>query len=168
MRLKRRLFLTLGAGWAILAQVQGAFSAVIGSSGAVLYPLTALGPYLDTLIPRDESPSATDLNLDHRFIDHGHRNGRYMRLLRIGCKWLDAEAQRLGGSGFADLDPTSQEAIVTKAAAAPKGSLPHVFFKLTRRNAMRSYYANPETWDSLGYSGPPQPDGYLDHTEAPR
>ncbi|NKB56674.1 MAG: hypothetical protein GKS00_10085 [Alphaproteobacteria bacterium] len=168
MKLGRRLFLGLGAGSAVFAWVRGAAAAVIGPSGASAYPLTAFPHFLDTLIPRDETGSATDFGIDRRIIDKASRSKRYMRLLRSGCQWLDLEARKVGGGGFAGLDPATQEAIVTRAAEARPRSLPRVFFDVARSDAMRAYYANPASWKTLGYKGPPQPEGFMDHAEAPR
>ena len=168
MTLGRRLFLSLGAGSAAFAWARGAAAAVIGPSGANAYPLTALPHLLDTLIPRDETGSATDFGIDRRIVDKASRSRRYMRLLRTGCQWLDLEARKTGAGGFADLDPATQEAIVARAADARARSLPRVLFDVTRQDAMRAYYADPASWKALGYEGPPQPDGFMDHAEAPR
>jgi hypothetical protein len=166
MRFGRRSFVfwTLG----LLLWAREAAAAPIGGRRQQAYPLTALAPYLDILIPRDETGSATDFGVDRTLIDQAGSNKRHMRLLRAGCKWLDFEARKTGSAGFADLDPAAQEEIVAKAADARGRSLPRVFFNVTRRNAFRAYYADPASWRDLGYRGPPQPEGYMDFTEAPR
>ncbi len=166
MRFGRRSFVfwTLG----LLLWAREAAAAPIGGRRQQAYSLTALAPYLDILIPRDETGSATDFGVDRTLIDQAGSNKRHMRLLRAGCKWLDFEARKTGSAGFADLDPAAQEEIVAKAADARGRSLPRVFFNVTRRNAFRAYYADPASWRDLGYRGPPQPEGYMDFTEAPR
>ena len=166
MRIGRRSFgfWTLG----LLLWAREAAAAPIGGGHRQVYPLTALAPYLDTLIPRDETGSATDFGVHRTLVEQAHRNKRYMRLLRGGCKWLDFEARKMNAAGFADLDPISQEAIVAMAAEARDRSLPRVFYNYTREDGFRAYYAQPASWPGLGFRGPPQPDGYRDHAEAPR
>ena len=73
-----------------------------------------------------------------------------------------------GGFGFADLPPDTQEEIVIQASQARRGTLPRVFFEANREYGFRAYYADPASWPSLGYRGPPQPDGFMDHAEAPQ
>lgn len=131
------------------------------------YPLTALGPFLDILIPRDETGSATDFGVHRTLIDHARGTPGYMRLLRAGCKWLDFEARRMGATNYAALDAVSQEAVLVKATKASGGTLPRKFFEINRDFAFRAYYADPASWQSAGYRGPPQPDGFMDHSEAP-
>lgn len=166
MRIDRRSFLFLTLGLTLWARE--AFAAAIGGQSGQTYPLTALGPYLDVLIPRDETGSATDFGVDGRIVGVARRNPRHMRLLRAGCKWLDVQAHKQKATGFASLDPASQEAIVARAAKARERSLPRVFFDNTREDAFHAYYADPASWKSLGYAGPPQPRGFPDHAEAPR
>lgn len=166
MQIGRRSFLFWTLGLALW--LREAVAAPIGGGRPQAYPLTALAPYLDILIPRDETGSATDFGVDRTLIDQARRNRGYMRVLRAGCKWLDSEARKQGVAGFGDLDPVAQEAIVDRTARAREGSLPRVFFDVTRRHGFRAYYAEPASWQTLPYRGPPQPEGYMDHAEAPR
>jgi hypothetical protein len=166
--MRRRLFLALSAGWVVLARKRDSVAAVIGGSRNSAYPLTALPAYLDTIIPRDNSGSASDFGVDRQLIDQASRSRQHMRLLRAGSKWLDSEARKIGAGGFSDLDPSSREVIVERAATARIRSLPRVFFDRTRRDAFRAYYADPLSWERAGYEGPPQPKGFPDHAEAPR
>ncbi len=163
MRFARRSFVTLALSLPLWAR--GAIAAVVGASRD---PLAALPSFLDILIPRDETGSATDFGVDRQLVAAASRNRRQMDLLRAGCQWLEFEAREDGGRGFADLDPASREAVVARAAAARPGLLPRAFFDRTREDALRAYYADPASWKSLGYDGPPQPHGFMDHTEAPR
>lgn len=164
MHIGRRSFVFLALAIPIWARA--ALAAPIG--GRSSYPLTALGPYLDILIPRDETGSATDLGIHRRLVNQARRDRQRMRLLRGGCKWLDFEARARGAGGFTGLDPAAQEAIVARAAGARDGSLPRAFFDTTRDAAVRAYYAEPAVWGALGYRGPPQPAGYMDHAGPPR
>lgn len=166
MSLGRRSFVFFALG--LCFWTKNAVSAVIGAPTGRPYPLTAFTPFLDTLIPRDETGSASDFGIDKKIIDRASRNKRHIRLLRTGCQWLDLEARKLKAADFAALDPASQETIVARAEKARERSLPRVFFNVTREDALQRYYSDPRSWQTLGFAGPPQPDGFLDHAEAPR
>jgi hypothetical protein len=110
------------------------------------FSLSALGPFLDTLLPEDESPSATQLGV--------HR-------------WLDQQAMALGAGDFASLQPEQREAIAGRAEQSAPRTLPSAFFRGVRAVAFESYYAHPESWPSLGFAGPPQPRGFMDYAGPP-
>lgn len=166
MRFARRSFVLLALGLALWTR--GAAAAVIGGQRQRVYPLTALAPFLDVLIPRDETGSATDFNVDRRLLSEAQSDPAHVQLLRAGCQWLDSEARGRGASGFAELDPAGQDVIVARLARMREGSPQRVFFETVRRDAFRAYYADPASWKPLGYTGPPQPAGYMDRNEAPR
>ncbi len=153
----------------LLAWLRGnAMAAVMVERPALGVPdLPAFAPFLDTLIPADATPSATQLDIDKRLLAVP-RAAAGATLLAEGCAWLDAQARALGKSGFAALTEAQRETIVARAAAAAPGSLPNIFFNRMRSDAMRVYYATPEPWAALGYDGPPQPRGFPDHARAPR
>ena len=75
---------------------------------------------------------------------------------------LPVEKQRQAGSLNA-----SRIAIVKIAEQSADRSLPRVFFIAVRHYAFEIYYAHPETWVSLGYTGPPQPVGFPDYASPP-
>jgi hypothetical protein len=127
----------------------------------------ALGPYLDTLLPEDATPSATQLGVDKAVIARARKNRRFARVIALGCAWLDKQATDLGAEEFAALDEAAREAVVTTAEQSPRRSLPRLFFTTTRRFAFSHYYAQPASWKGLGYSGPPQPIGFPDHARPP-
>ena len=130
-------------------------------------PLPAFGPFLDTLLPEDESPSASQLGLEAIILAGARRNPRLMQLIELGCAWLDRQAIQTGAIGFASLDEPGRIALVSKAEQSGPRSLPKGFFTAMHSLAFREYYAQPATWKSLGYSGPPQPAGFAGHDRAP-
>ena len=73
----------------------------------------------------------------------------------------------LGGVNFVGLGKDQREALVSRAAQAERKTLPREFFEHVRRRAFRNYYGQPTTWLSLGYGGPPQPNGFPDHDKPP-
>ncbi len=162
----RRHFLGLSLILGLLAYARGLLGAV-AKPALDDRPLKALAPFLDTLIPADESPAATALGVDRRLIDKAAGDASYRRLLAQGCRWLDRAARKLGAADFAALPDGGREAVVALFAAARRGSRPRIFFETTRSDAFFHYYAHSESWAGLGYDGPPQPAGFPDHAAPP-
>ncbi len=158
-RLKRRTVL-LGAGLCALATARGA-------AAPASDPLAALGPWLDTLIPADESPAATVLGVAEALVAQARIERGALAFLEAGCRWLDSEAQRLGTANFAALDEPARDAIAYATSVAAAGTAQRQFFDLTWRSATAYYYAHPEAWRSLGYDGPPQPRGFPNADQKP-
>lgn len=138
-----------------------------GQSGGKV-SLNSLGPYLDTLLPEDKTPSATGLGVDQALLEAARKKPRFGRLIALGCEWLDQQAKGLGAAEFASLGEMSRATIVAAAEKAPPNSLPHYFFKTTLNFAFQHYYAQPASWQGLGYMGPPQPRGYPDFSQPPK
>jgi hypothetical protein len=159
--------------WAGLA---AAFGAALGApfraravalGGGAPDPLAALGPWLDTLIPADVTPSATALGVGEALIAQARLDQGAMPLLAAGCQWLEAQAQQRGAADFASVPETAREEIARRAAAAAPGTPQRSFFDNTWRLGVFHYYARPEVWASLGYAGPPQPKGFPDADRPP-
>lgn len=130
--------------------------------------LEPLPAFVDTLIPADSTPSATQLGLDRALARHAETIENYTRLLELGCDWLDTTATTLHGTSFDRLKPPQREAIVTLAESSPENSIPRIFFERIRFDLMGLYYASPASWAGLGISAPPQPAGHPDFAQAPR
>jgi hypothetical protein len=130
-------------------------------------PPPALGPFLDTLLPADATPSATQVGVDLEVARQLQSNPRSANLMVMGCLWLDQQADRRGAAEFAALDPAGRQAVVRAAEESPPRSLPRVFFSGVLDLAFRQYYAQPAIWAGLGYAGPPQPRGFLDFAGPP-
>lgn len=126
-----------------------------------------LACYLDTLLPADSTPSASQLGVDRALVTQAGRELFLARLLVRGCSWLDTEAAKRGSSDFATLGASDQEIVVSIAERSPRDSLPRTFFDTILPLAYREYYARPESWIGLGFAGPPQPLGFPDHAEPP-
>lgn len=129
--------------------------------------LSALPAFLDTLLPEDISPSASQLNVGPDLISKASRESGFERLLILGCAWLNEQSHKQGQALFENLDEASQIAIVKIAEQSAERSLPRVFFTTVQYYAFGIYYAHPETWVSLGYAGPPQPVGFPDYARPP-
>ena len=133
--------------------------------------LSALPALLDTLLPEDISPSASQLNVGPDLIRTARQESGFERLLILGCVWLNEQAQKQaqdqGHQLFENLDEASRIAIVTTAEQSADRSLPRIFFSAVQQYAFGIYYTHPETWVSLGYTGPPQPVGFPDYAKPP-
>ena len=126
-----------------------------------------LGAWLDTLIPADETPSATQLGVDRMMLAAERNDPDYRIVLEFGRKWLGVQARARGAADFAALDTTGREAVASQAAAAGEEAPEYHFFLSTRQEAFAFYYQQPESWSGLGYRGPPQPLGHMDYARKP-
>ena len=128
-----------------------------------------LKAYLDTLIPADETPSASQLGVDQWMLAKGRKDEGYQLALVVGTTWLDEQARERGARDFASLDLSARETVVARAAEADSESVENLFFEITRTDAFLHYYAQPESWRGItGYQGPPQPQGYTDYYLPPQ
>jgi len=160
-----RRALLMGLVAAALAAPRRALALARGDASAD--PLAAFGPWLDTLIPADETPGATELGIREAIVEQARGQAGAVAFLQSACGWLDGEARKRGAAGFAALDDDAREAIAADAAAAPKDTLPRLLFDNSWRLGTFHYYARPESWASLGFAGPPQPAGFPDADRAP-
>lgn len=130
--------------------------------------IRAFGPYLDILLPEESgSPSATRLGVDKSLLQQVRASKRLSKIIALGCVWLDQQAQKVGAKDFTALAEDKQIAIVSTAEQSMIKSLPRVFFYWTHRSALQHYYSRSESWRSLGYTGPPQPEGFIGHDQPP-
>jgi hypothetical protein len=87
----------------------------------------------------------------------------------LGLKGINETAAALfEGKEFADLDPLSQDVVLTHVARGdPPGAswrlLPAArFFKdLLCSTIVKIYYAHPVAWNEIGYNGPSSPRGHV-------
>lgn len=170
--LTRRALLKLGAlTGAVVAGGSGGWYWLRGRRVAQLdEPQRALlRAYVDVLVPADEfSPGALDLGIDRELLS-ASREDRWLRTLVIrGSEPLQQAARRQGSASFAQLPMAARVELVRAAEAAPHKSAPRRLFERLRNETLQRYYARPESWRALCYSGPPQPLGFTDYTEAPR
>jgi hypothetical protein len=127
----------------------------------------SLPAFLDTLIPADATPSATQLGLQPTLLRHAEGIENYTRLIELGCEWLDTTSASLHRVTFDVASPPRRESVVTFAEASPENSIPRMFFERVRFDLFGLYYASPASWKGLGLSAPPQPRGYFDYAKLP-
>lgn len=88
---------------------------------------------------------------------------------RLGLAGIDETARTLfGGEAFVELDPLSQDVVLTHVARgdAPGAAWRRVpaarFFKsVLCLTVVKIYYAHPLAWDEIGYGGPSSPRGHV-------
>ncbi len=89
---------------------------------------TTLVAFLDTLMPADDTPSASDLGVPEKLLTLADNDDRYERLLLNGCLWLENLALKRHDTEFQNLDEPSRVAIVelleTGAAFCPSFHAP--------------------------------------------
>lgn len=167
MLFSRRRFLGFSLGAGLLTGVGLVFKKLFWPTPATTPEFQTLAAYLDTLIPADETPSATQLRITERLVAQAETDSGYQRLITKGCAWLDAQARQQGAAHFAALGEAQRERVINLAASGEAGLLAVMFFDRTRADAFSHYYAHPQSWRALDYAGPPQPQGFMNYTQAP-
>lgn len=167
MKSTRRQFLGRSINVSLYVGIQVVFAASFARAGTAENATGSFSAFLDTLLPKDESPAATELGIDKMLLKKAASQKLYGGILRLGCRWLDRLAQKRSGVPFHLLDLAGREDIVARAASSERGTLQRVFFNAVQRDAFNLYYSDPRIWPSLHYEGPPQPNGFRDHASAP-
>ena len=160
----------------------GVISAIAAGTGALWFrrkpklpadaPLgdteqAVLSDFIDLLIPRDETPGALDLGIHTILLQRAARSARFRADARAVCDTLNARAHAQNAASFLSLPMTDRIGLLTAMEQAPTDSLDKKFFDAMRHFSFHWYYADPRSWRSLCFSGPPQPDGYMDYRDAP-
>ena len=122
---------------------------------------------LDTLIPRDITPSATDLGVDKAILQGPGAQIAYRGKTVAGLLWCDEQARAMFGRGFVELGTIDRDAVLQAALVVPANSMPQLFVLSLRDAAFLHYYAHPDAWKGLAYEGPPQPQGYPSYHKVP-
>ena len=168
MKLNRRRLLRLSVLGGVLVGAWALCRRLFWPTPARSPEYQTFAAYLDTLIPEDETPSATQVGVVEKILAKSTAEDPYQQLIKKGCAWLDAQAGQYDAVHFSALSEAQREAIVRLAADGQADRLPLRFFRQTQQDAFFYYYAHPQSWPSLGYTGPPQPQGFLDYTHPPR
>lgn len=124
--------------------------------------------YIDTLIPADTTPSASQLGLDNQLIQHARGIENYPELIALGCQWLKSQSLASFRAGFEQLPEARREKIVRLAENSAHASIPRQFFERVKSDLFGFYYAHPASWVGLQLASPPQPAGYPDYIARPK
>ncbi|MCS3904020.1 hypothetical protein J2T55_002052 [Methylohalomonas lacus] len=128
---------------------------------------TTLAVFLDTLMPADETPAASELGIDQALLERAAADDRYERLIRNGCGLLDRVSQRAYARDFSELDEAQRIRIVEFFERQGPRTLARAFFRSVRDDLFELYYSQPQSWPGLGMDRPPQPAGYMDYQRPP-
>lgn len=167
MLFTRRRFLRVSLGAGLLAPLGVGCTDAIQRLPSKPDQWQTLRAYLDTLIPEDESPSATQVGVTEKIISHMEANAGYRQFITKGCAWLDAQAKQYDAVHFAALSDAQREQVMSWAATGKATVFAQMFFDRTQADTFSFYYAHPRSWRALGYAGPPQPRGFMDYTQPP-
>lgn len=164
MKFDRRRVLRLFTGAALFASSAAILKSVFLPATLSSGERAILKAYLDTLIPDDDSPGAIALGIPEKMAAAAEKDRDYLRLLHIGCSWLDATS---GSNGFVSSVEAVREELLDQLEHSEIPSEEWVFYQRTRRDAFQHYYADPRTIAALDYPGPPQPVGFPDYGAPP-
>lgn len=126
-----------------------------------------LSAFLDTLMPADDTPSASALGVDAKLLAMADGDDRYGRLLLNGCLWLENMALKRHDTEFHKLDEPARVAIVELLETPQVPRFARVFFSRVQDDLYEFYYSRPESWAGLGMERPPQPAGYMNYAKPP-
>jgi hypothetical protein len=116
----------------------------------------------DLMFPGDGLPGATELGLHTRILAMPDLH----TLLAQGVAWLDKSAAAQGVSDFLALDEAGRLAAVDAAFASNEdGTQPFVL--ALRFYLGTAYYSEPLIKAAFPYTGPPQPNGFVDFVDRP-
>lgn len=155
----------------VLAQAKMTLAALINvlpKEQKQLQENPTLRALIETLIPADDTPSALEAGVLEKIINKAHINPKYETMLSKGYQWLDIQAREKGSSSFANLTENDRDSVLARAASGKRNTPEYLFFAIMRYEAFYFYYAEPSTWKTLNYPGPPQPKGFRDYTQPPK
>ena len=115
---------------------------------------------VDVIIPADEfGPAASAVGVPD-FIDEWvsapyDQQVKDRKVIRDGLAWLDGEATKRFGKGFAGSTVEQQTAIVEDIVKEGTEARKHgkAFFTVFRDRTTGGYYTTPEGWKAIGYTG---------------
>ena len=138
-----------------------------------------LAAVAERIVPQPDRAEADKIPIvpwiDEKLYEDSRDGYRYEELppqreaWRDGLAGINETAQALfAGKSFADLDPLSQDVVLTHVARgdAPGATwqqLPAArFFKsVLSITIVKIYYAHPAAWNEIGYNGPSSPRGHV-------
>lgn len=127
--------------------------AVFASPGINSVNSNELIKLLDLLIPADDSPSASQLNIHQDLLN----NHKYLKLTKKSLNSINSMSRVLHNKTFEQLTTEqSNQTIQVLFDDASKGPLFSYFYQ----QCLELYYAKPESWQQSPITTPPQPLGF--------
>lgn len=113
----------------------------------------------DTLVPGAKEIGIKDIFMNYAAADHGAAG-----FFDAGFWNLDTISKQQYKKAFYKLtDKKEKKAVIDHISVKNRS-----FFLSFRKVIAEFYYTHPETWKRLSYSGPPQPNGFLDYHLPPK
>ncbi len=138
-----------------IAGLSGAACVEAQPGSAVLTPAErqSLSALVDTLIPRTETPGASDVGVPAFIERRLEGNAALARRFHTGLKTLEAASARQFNAAFATLTPPQQIELLTPASQDPKTTLGE-FFQLVKGHTVDGYYTSKDgLTKELGWHG---------------
>lgn len=161
---KRRLILKLigllPISWATLGSTSIRVSD--NSEEEILFYLKLI---TDELIPRDSTPSASDLNVHEELLMAANEVTNYPELIKSGITWLRNSSYMSFNRDLSEINTSQRQKLLKAAFQQPDRTLPKVFCDRLLEDCMQLYYEQPESWQGLPINQPIQPMGYPDHSD---
>lgn len=166
----RRPWLKLAAIGTALAAIGGSWLA--GRRGTTANPAQAerqmVERLVDILVPADETPGALALGVHERLLADMLASPVLAQAWGELFRVLDREARRRHGRDFLALALAQQDVLMQALMSAGTAAEGQPGLVQLRDQTLQLYFAQPQTWPALGLSGPPQPMGFMDYTQAPQ
>ena len=116
----------------------------------------------DVMFPGDGAPKASELGIHRQVLEMAE----LQTSIANGVAWLDKHAAHQGAADFLGLDEARKLAALDLAfASRDEGIQPFVL--ALRFHLGTAYYAASPIKSAFAYTGPPQPEGFLDFQEPP-
>ena len=141
-------------------------SSAMGQASDIKNRPSTLGAFLDTLIPSDETASATEAGILNPYLEWLDDDSFFKEVSFQVSNWLNEEALLISEKTFTLLEEVSRIRLLTELETLPIYTVGRTFFDSSRNQAFSLYYSRQESWQSLVLSRPPQPIGYLKYYEA--
>jgi len=119
---------------------------------------------MNRIIPPDDFPNAWNAGVGDYLARQFERDLKsQLELYRLGLDGLEAEAQAVAGKSFAELDDSTQDAILTRLEVGQVKSTwqvdPVNFFHTVIEHVMEGYYSDPGNggnrdsiaWQMIGF-----------------
>ena len=124
--------------------------------------LRSVAALADVMFPGDGVPKASELGIHRRVLEMAE----LQTLIANGIAWLDQRAARQGVADFLGLDEARKLAALDAAFASRDDGI-QPFVLALRFHLGTAYYAASPIKSAFAYTGPPQPEGFLDFQEPP-
>lgn len=140
------------------------------------------------IVPTDDEPGATEAGVVDHIDTVVASSEKKQKLYTNGLNWLDRFCQKKYGDTFLNIARVKQMDILSLQYDMFQGTSLYIrvgrklfdiwggitgsrlnrrFLRAIHKDVVEGFYANPVSWQQVGYFGPPNPVGYPDFSEPP-